>query len=123
MAAIKSYTRATVLNQEYFKAYCNLGVAYKQLGMYREAETAFENALKIKPYSGVIYNNLGNVYTSSGRYNEAKRFYRKAITIYPSYQEAYYNLGQVCYFTGEEEEAIRTRVVLEKLKSKARRRF
>ena len=121
LSAINSYKDAIRLNQEYFKAYCNMGVAYKNLGLYKEAEAAFENALKIKPNSGVVFNNLGNVYTSTGRFNEAKRFYQKAIAIYPKYQEAYYNLGQVCYFTGETNRALESRLMLEKLKLKSRR--
>lgn len=116
--AISCYKNAISFNPRYYKAFCNLGVTYKNAGMFREAEDAFEKALKLKPFSGVIFNNLGNVYLSTNRLMEAKSFYLKAIRIYPRYKEAWYNLGQVYYFTGEKMKAFEARVVLEKLRAK-----
>ena len=116
--ATKSYRDAIFYYPGYFKAYCNLGVTYKNAGLFKQAEETFEKALKLKPHSGVIFNNLGNVYMCTNRLQEAKLLYLRAIKIYPRYKEAYYNLGQVYYFTGEKNKALETRIVLEKLKSK-----
>ncbi|MBU0846114.1 tetratricopeptide repeat protein [Patescibacteria group bacterium] len=115
--AIASYKQAIKIMPDYFKAYCNLGVAYKCAGLFKEAENIYVKALKIKPNSGVVYNNLGNVYMSTDRLKEAEFFYKRAIKIYPKYREAYYNLGQVYYFTGETKKALETRIILEKLRS------
>lgn len=115
--AIASYKDAIRFYPQYFKAYCNLGVAYKGAGLYKDAETTFKKALKLKPNSAVIYNNLGNVYTSTNRLKEAEWFYQKALKIYPNYKNALYNLGQVYYFTGEKDKALETRIALEKLKN------
>lgn len=93
-----------------------MGVAYKQMGMWREAERAYESALKIKPNSGVIFNNLGNVYTGMQRLPEAEVMYRRAIRKYPAYREAIYNLGQILYFMGRNDEALEWRLKLEALR-------
>lgn len=123
MHAISSYKNAIKFYPEYYKAYCNLGVAYKCAGLLEQAEETYEKALKIKPNSGVIFNNLGNVYMQMNRMNDAKALYLKAIKIYPKYKEAYYNLGQAYYFTRENDKALETRIILEKLKRKQYLRF
>jgi len=115
LRAVASYKDAILIDRSFFKAYCNLGVAYKNLGLYKEAQSSYEKALKLKPNSAVIYNNLGNVATAKGDFNRAKFFYQKAISIYPKYQKAYYNLGQAYYFSGEHEKALEARIILEKL--------
>ena len=115
MRAIKSFKDAVLIDPSFFKAYCNLGVAYKNLSLYKEAEAVFEKALKLKPYSAVIYNNLGNVFTAKGDFARAKFFYQKAIKIYPKYKKAYYNLGQVLYFSGNHQEALDAQIALEKI--------
>jgi len=115
VSAVESYKDAVLIDPSYFKAYCNLGVAYKNLGLYKEAEESLEKALKIKPHSAVIYNNLGNVATAKGDFAQARLFYQKAIAIYPQYKKAHYNLGQVLYFSGDHKTALEARIKLEKL--------
>lgn len=114
--AIASYQEALRLDPGMFKAYCNLGVAFKCSGFLKQAEEVYLRALKVKPNNGVVFNNLGNVYTQMNRLEEAKMFYQQAIKVYPKYKEAYYNLGQVYYFTGEKEKAVETRIILERIK-------
>lgn len=117
LKAIESYKNAIRFNPTYFKAYCNIGVAYKNIGLYKEAEDVFRKALKLKPYSAVIYNNLGNVYSNMNRLEEAKWFYKKALVIHPRYKDARYNLGQVYHFVGEQKKAMESRIILEKMGS------
>ena len=59
--AIQSYLDAIRFDQNYVKAYSNLGVAYKLSGLLKEAERTYMKALKLKPNNGIIFNNLGNV--------------------------------------------------------------
>lgn len=114
--AIASYQSAILIDPMFFRAYCNLGVAFKCSGFLKKAEEIYLKALKVKPNNGVIFNNLGNVYTQMNRLEEAKMFYQQAIKVYPKYKEAYYNLGQIYYFTGEKDKAVATRIILEKIK-------
>lgn len=116
--AIKSYLDAISIDKKFFKAYSNLGVAYKMLGQFKKAENIYIKALKLNQDNGVIFNNLGNVYMQMNRLKDAEFFYLKAIKIYPDYEEAYYNLGQVYYFTGETNKALQTRNTLEEIRLK-----
>jgi len=118
--AIASYKMALKFAPDYFKAMCNLGVALKQAGMLKEAETMFERALRLKPMSAVICNNLGNVYTAMREFEQAKYYYERAIRLYPAYKAAHYNLGQVQYFSGQRNEAVESRIRLARLNSKKR---
>lgn len=110
LAAANSYKTAIELDHNYYKAYSNLGVAYKNLGMYNEAEMILRRGIELKPYSAVLHNNLGNVMVSVQRLAEAEQQYKRALQIYPKYREAIFNLSQVYYFTGRVEQAIGLRL-------------
>ena len=47
--AIEYYNKALSINPEHADTYNNLGCAYNDLGMFKEAEQAFRQALKIRP--------------------------------------------------------------------------
>jgi tetratricopeptide (TPR) repeat protein len=111
--AIISFKKAIGLAPYYFKAYSNLGVAYKNAGLFKEAENIFNQALKIKPKSAVVFNNLGNVYTSINKLDQAQFCYERALVLYPGYANALYNLSQVLYFKGETKKALDLRVKMQ----------
>jgi len=65
--SIEPYLEATHLNPNYENVFVDLGCAYHQLGRYREATGAFEQAVKLKPddqkaraFLGVTHFILGN---------------------------------------------------------------
>lgn len=103
------------VESDFFEAYSNIGVCYKNLNMLKEARQAFEFALKLKPNSAIANNNLGNVYTAMERFDLAKKHYEMAIKLRPRYIDAMRNLGSVLFFTGEEEKAIQIHLEIEKL--------
>jgi Flp pilus assembly protein TadD len=71
------------------------GVAYGELGMYREMIEANKRAIQIKPDMAEAYNNLGVAYDGSGMYREAIEAQKQAIQIKPDFAKALYNLGLV----------------------------
>ena len=43
------------------EAYQNLGAAFAESGQFDQAQKAFRNALRIRPYDGRSYANLGKL--------------------------------------------------------------
>jgi len=70
-----------------------LGVAYGDLGMYKESIEAYKQAIRIKPDDAEAHNNLGVAYGDLGMYKEEVEAYKQAIRIDPDYAKAHYNLG------------------------------
>lgn len=114
--ALLIYREVVKVEPDFFEAYSNIGVCYKNLNMLKEAQKAFEYSLKLKPKSAVANNNLGNVYTAMERFDLAKKHYETAIKLNPKYIDAMRNLGSILFFTGEEEKAIKIHLEIEKLR-------
>ncbi len=70
-----------------------LGLAYGDLGRYKEAIEAYKQAIRISPDLVEAYNNLGIAYAKSGMYKEAIESHKQAIRINPDYAVAHYSLG------------------------------
>ncbi|MCB4792108.1 MAG: DUF2723 domain-containing protein [Elusimicrobia bacterium] len=70
----------------------NIGLTYKALQKYQQAQEAF---LKLwqKGNSANVGNELGLLYLYSGETNRSIEFFTKAIELDPKYLYAYYNLG------------------------------
>lgn len=68
----------------------NLGVAYVQLGRFKDATTCFDTARKIweaiypqgHPNTALVLRNLGRAYSKLKDQDSATEFYRKAISMY-----------------------------------------
>jgi tetratricopeptide (TPR) repeat protein len=74
---------------------------------YKEAITAFDRALEIKPDLHQAWNDQGNVLGDWSRYEEAITSYDKALQIKPDdYHQAWYNRGIALGHLGRHEEAI-----------------
>jgi len=59
--AVAFHKRAINLDPQYAAAFCNLGVALKNLGLKEEAITVYRQALQINPKMPEADNNLGNL--------------------------------------------------------------
>jgi len=103
--AIENYTKVVKISP-HFGAYCNMGVALKNLGLLDEALVALKRAMKLKPRRAEVYNNIGNVYTTAGDVDQAIRYYERAINIKPDYIDAYENLIEVYLSLGKTKKAI-----------------
>ncbi|MBY0434102.1 MAG: tetratricopeptide repeat protein [Cyclobacteriaceae bacterium] len=65
-------------------------VAHKKI---KEAESAFQQALKLDSADVLAYVNYANLLDQQGHTAQAKKFYLKAIAIEPENARAHYNLG------------------------------
>lgn len=94
--AIDNYIIAIVLDENDYKAYFNLGNAYTtkcpfkgglleffKEGNCKEAITAYETAIKLKPEYIKAYANLAHLYQQKGKIDQAKEYYKKALEIDP----------------------------------------
>ncbi len=71
------------------------GNALTHAGRWREASTAYQQALILKPDMIETHNNLGFVYTQLDSYAEAAASFEQALRLNPLYALARYNLGNV----------------------------
>lgn len=71
-----------------YRAWCNLGWAYHQLGRVEEAEAAYKQALAIAPSFCQAHYNRGLLWEEQGDFGRAERSYEKAATNCP--QDARY---------------------------------
>ncbi|KAI8832744.1 hypothetical protein BJ741DRAFT_710588 [Chytriomyces cf. hyalinus JEL632] len=67
----------------YSSAWCNLGSAYKCLGMYSKAKTCFWNSLAIDPKFAVCLANLAYVEDRLGNFDDALTYYHDALALDP----------------------------------------
>ena len=66
------------------KAHVAFGIAVAQKGLWREATTRWEQAVKIDPTYAAAWNDLGIGYEQLGRFHEAREAYEKALTLEPN---------------------------------------
>jgi Tfp pilus assembly protein PilF len=103
--AIRYFEKATSVGTSAFY-FNNLGVAYKNKGLYEKAIKAYNTAISLDPRHERSYLNLGVVLRKLGKFDEAEKTYRKAIKLNPDYVKAYHNLGNLYVDMGRINEAI-----------------
>jgi tetratricopeptide (TPR) repeat protein len=81
--------------------YNGRGVAYGDLGNYRQAIDDFSRTIEIKPGFAEAYNNRGTAYSALGNYRQSIEDYGRAIEIKPGYAEAYNNRAFVYLKQGD----------------------
>lgn len=64
-----------------------------------------EEAARLNPESGEIWNDLGVVYLRRGRWDDAVEAFQMAVELLPGLGEAWSNLGSLAYQDGRMEEA------------------
>lgn len=100
--AVEKLTQAT--NTRKFKdakVMTDLGDAYRKLGNGGEAQTAYEEALKMDPGYARAKFRIGRIYQSQGFAQEAiyLQYYNEAIALDPNYTRVYWILYQYFYET------------------------
>ena len=81
-----------------YRAYSELGVAYRRVGDFKHAEEAIRKALVLNPTDGYAYINYGVLADDQGKSQEAEARYTKALQLSLEGIEkgaAYFNLGAV----------------------------
>lgn len=75
-AGIALFNRSILIDPEVHYVWTNLGTAYLQLGRYREAEWAYAEARRLRPYDVSAINQTASLYGHMGRADLAEA-YRK----------------------------------------------
>ena len=88
------------------KPHYNLGIAYKDLEQYDEAEKEFRAALDLKKDFPEAHFNLGLVYEKTGRMKEAVSEYQTGLRLNPEDAMAHYRLGNLWSDQGNLKEAV-----------------
>ena len=68
-------------------------LTWRQVGIWRDSEALFRNAVRVTRDNYLAYNNLGFYLWGQGRKTEAIEYYRLALKINPAYEDALNNLG------------------------------
>jgi tetratricopeptide (TPR) repeat protein len=84
----------------------SLGRALLEKGELAQAESHFQEALKLEPLSAVIHTNLGKTLKREGRIDEAIFEFQRALQLKPDDADAFYDLGDAALAREQIEEAI-----------------
>jgi tetratricopeptide (TPR) repeat protein len=87
------------------QAHNNLGVLYRDKGLFEDAIRHFQRALAIDPKNVESMVHLSTVEKTSGRKDEARQWLARAMLIDPHNPEALYNLGLLEDEAGNSEQA------------------
>jgi len=74
---------------------CNKGISLFALGKYEEANSCFDNILKIEPHDAEAWLNKGIIFGELNNYDEAIKCFDEAIGINPEMAEALYCKGTI----------------------------
>lgn len=89
--AIETGKVAAAMDSADQQAFQILGLSYKAIAAYKEANKLYRAALKKFPNSGVIYNELGECLKEDNQAKEAIAQWEKGIEKDPNYSSNYYN--------------------------------
>ena len=84
----------------------NLGRAYHNLGMLKEAEDSYQTAIQVNPSDFKAYYNLGTLYEEQGDIRNAVRYYKRTTELNPGFVDSHFNLANIYAQMGMLEEAV-----------------
>lgn len=84
----------------------NAAMVYKQLGRYREASAALEDALKLDPYSTETLSELGWLKFHQAEHESAVAYFERALKLSPGHPRATLGLGSVYSNLGDKEKTV-----------------
>lgn len=99
LEAVFYLKKAVQLYPNFFDAYFNLGLAYKNINEFDKALDTYEKALKLKPNDSSVYFNIANIYESKKNDTfKAIEYYEKAYEYNTDEKDSdiHYFLG-ICY--------------------------
>jgi tetratricopeptide (TPR) repeat protein len=88
------------------RSYAFLGVCYRHLGRFDQAEKYLQQGLKLNPRDVPCLYNLGYIASRQGQYDLGERRLKQALEIDPNYVEALLELGNLKMHQGKFEEAV-----------------
>jgi tetratricopeptide (TPR) repeat protein len=93
--AVGFYSQAIKINQDFFPARLNRGIAYAKQKRFKAALKDFDKCIQIGDVPFQVYNAKGNCYDEMGKLTEAVSEYSKAILAFPKYPSPYFNRSRV----------------------------
>lgn len=81
-------------------------LARAQIGVWRDTETLFRNAVNVTKNNGIAHGHLGEALARKGNMDEAVTQLRAALRINPLYEYAHFNLAHVLFLQGKLDEAV-----------------
>jgi tetratricopeptide (TPR) repeat protein len=97
-AAVDAYRKAIAMGitnkARLADSHHKLGLALKNTGHLKEAQTELERSLEIRPNVKEVYNNLGTIYKELGQRDKALEAFDKAVRLSPNYPVARFNLAE-----------------------------
>ena len=85
--AIENYEQAVKIKPDYYEAYFNMGLAYKNLNIYDFALQYLKKTIQLNPDFYLAYEEAGRVYLSVGDRELAGKFPRDAAFIMEKHNE------------------------------------
>ncbi len=106
--AIDHLKKAVEMDDNNWRYFHGLGMAYSLYGQLEEAVAALEKALVINPNSSETHNLLGSVFVDLEKYEEAVGHFKQVILdkSYPQPEFPYFNLGLCRLKQGRGDEAV-----------------
>jgi tetratricopeptide (TPR) repeat protein len=98
--------QAINLDPLFVDAMDHLGMVYRRLRRYTEAEEIYLNSIAINENNTVPYQNLAIIYRLQNKLNEAFEQYKKIMEIDIENPESYYGIGELYYMVGDYEKSI-----------------
>lgn len=93
--ALAEYKKAIDLDDKNYRAYYDLGLAYREVKKYDLAISTFQKALEIAPKSFEAHYDLGVVYQQTGKLDQALQEFQLAYKLNPGSTEIIYSMGQI----------------------------
>ena len=110
---VKSATEMARRTQFNFCAHYYQGIAYFELGKFKEAASEFEEAVRLEPldYSsryrlGTTYYHLGRDFCDGGLFCQAAEYFEEVIKVDPYFADPYNYLSEIYIETGTAEERL-----------------
>jgi tetratricopeptide (TPR) repeat protein len=105
-SAIQHYNSFISSSKPSFEVLHNLGLAYAQLFLFKEAVSQFEKAEKFNPDSFELHINWGAALKNLGLYDESLNHLLKAEALNPSDSRVWLNKGVTLEAINQQEQAI-----------------
>lgn len=105
--AAEHFEQAIATRQEAVDAYFQLGMTYKDLGIYDKASAVFSKALKYSPNDSALYYQLGMIAADQGYSREAEGRFLEGLRINPDNDIIQIALGHLYLNTNQAQAAIK----------------
>ena len=105
--AVDEFQAAIANNKNIANLHLYLGVTYKALGQFDQAQEVLLAAYALNPYDSIALTELSRAFFADGRYAQAAQYAEEAVEVEESDARLHGNLGIVYYKNNEYDNAIK----------------